>query len=371
MYYYIASYINSAISIHRESNEEEYKAVCELQSPLQKVDKHKRRFDSVRRAYERIVKIGDSLMGHSDDYDIEDFGNAISDYMFSFRKFLDTWETHIKRTCGEDSDLYRIFKKSTAKAYDNHDEYKIVYQLRNADQHVDQVVDLISIGMNSDGTPYIKANADCARLMQIYSKWKAPEKAHLQQHQSIDLFAYIKVAHTCIMQIELDLVNYFMSEELYDSCCKMLVKANEFFEQRKGLAFLCQQEEMTKEFWSRPSKTLNNHHWMIPECIGMLEAFLRNNIRVATILCHGKNYAIPLANVATELSWEQIEQMHPGNKLIISGTPYVCYSVIMDYINQSKLVLAVNAAIPVKEQESRCIRFKQYTNALLGKELLK
>lgn len=370
MYYYVASYINSQISIHRESNEDEYNALCKLQKPLQEVEKHKKRFDSVSRAYDRITKIGDSLLGYSKDFDVEDFGNAISDYMFSFRKFLDTWETYIKRTFGEDSDLYRVFKKSTATAYEDHDEYKIVYQLRNADQHVDKVVDVISIGTNNDGTRYIQANANCSRLMKIYSKWKAVEKAHLQQHQSIDLFAYIKVAHACIIQIELDLVNYFMSEELYDSCCNILVKANEFFDNRKGIAFLCQEEEMTKEFWSRPSKILNNHFWMIPECIGMLETFLRNNIHVATILYHGKNYSLPLANVATELSWEQIERMQPGNKIVISGTPYLCYAVILDFLNQTKLVLAVNAAIPIREHENRCLRIKKYTNALLGKEVL-
>lgn len=371
MFYYVASYMNSTISIHRESDEEEYKAICELQVALQEVEKHKRRFDSIRRAYNRITKISTSLLSNSDDYDIQDFGNAISEYMFSFRKFLDNWETYIKRTFGENSDLFRIFKASTATAYDKHDEYKIVYQLRNADQHVDQVVDLISVGTNSDGTPYIKANADCSRLLSIYSKWKAVEKKHLQQYHSIDLFAYVKVAHACIEQIELNLVNYFMSEELYDSCYKILVKANEFFEQRQGLAFLCQEEEMTKEFWSRPSKTLNNHSWMIPECIRMLESFLRNNIHVATILCHGKDYSTPLVNVSTELSWEQIEQMHPGNKIIISGRPYVCYSIIMDLLNQSKLVLAVNAAISPREQGTRCIRFQKYANALLGKDLFK
>ena len=368
MYYYIAGCANNVFSIYRESCEAEYQALRALQIPLERVEEQKRCFNNVRRNYNRIIKISLSLLARSGDSDIQEFENAISDYLFSFRKFLDNWETYIKRNYGEDSPLYIIFRTTTASAYDNHDEYKIIYQLRNIEQHVDKVVDHIVVRTDDDGTSYIQANADSYRLMQIYSKWKAVEKEHLQKCETIDVFAYVKVAHACLMQIEKELVGYFLSDELYDSCCRILTKANEFFDHRKELIFLCQEEELTKEFWHRPFKSLRPRSWMVPECIILLEAFLRSNSSRAVILYYGKGYSVSLANVAIELSKEQNEQIYSGDKMNINGMHYLCYSTKMDLINGRRIILAINEDIPSDKREEVHFLFSKYVNALLGKK---
>ena len=214
---------------------------------------------------------------------------------------------------------------------------------------------------------YIKALADCNRLLTVYKKWKAIEKQHLACFETIDIFEYLKVAHRCLTQIELELVNSFMHADVFESCFHILDMANEFFSYREGLAFLCQSEEISREFWERPQKTLNRHGWSVPQCISMLETYLKNNIHVAALLYSGAEYALPLQHVATHITQEQEATLSPGTPVSINGTQYQINTVCMNLSTGASLLVAVNNKIPREERSRVSEQFQKFAEALIGK----
>ena len=289
MYYYLASIIENKIEVLRDSNETEYTSIQALQASVHNFMMQNKRSSYEKKAFDRISRINVALLSGKHDYNVDDLNNAISEYLFAFRKFLDNWETHIKREYGEDSELFKTFKKATVHAHSNNIEYKIVYQLRNADQHCDKIVTSISVGTEDNGERYIEAKAKTDYLLTVFKKWKTDEKEYLHQHENIDIFRFLSITHKCIQRIHLELMNFFCTESLYEDCCAILEKSNEYYTQRNGLSFLCQEEELTKEFFSRPRKTLNNHSWMVRECIDLLKIFFRNNLNVVSVLYYGKS----------------------------------------------------------------------------------
>ena len=91
MFYYIASCMNNEIRILRSSTEEEYLAFSGYHAKLAEIEQHKRRWKHAQRCYEHISEINVSLLQNSDQYSIEDLGDAISQYLFAFKKFINNF----------------------------------------------------------------------------------------------------------------------------------------------------------------------------------------------------------------------------------------------------------------------------------------
>ena len=366
MYYYVASCLNDEIKVLRSSNEKEFNEIKDLQASLRNIIIQNNRLSIENKAFKRISNINKSLLVKKSEYNRDDLNHAISEYLFSFRKFLDNWETHIKREYGKDSDLYDLFKKSTAKAYDQNIEYRIVYQLRNADQHCDGVVTSISMGIDNDGARYIEATAKTAYLLSVYKKWKSSEKQYLSEIDRIDIFKLLNVTHRCIQQIHFELLNFFVSENLYDECCAIIERANEHFTDRLGLSFLCQPEALTKEFWAQPQKTLNNHSWMVRESINLLRVYFRKNLSVVSVLYYGNKYPDIIREIASELTEEEREKIDLGALVDIEGTKYRCYQITIDVSNDSSIFITINNEVPRDQRKIICNRFLRYVEALIG-----
>lgn len=161
-------------------------------------------------------------------------------------------------------------------------------------------------------------------------------------------------------------MNFFCTESLYEDCCAILEKSNEYYTQRNGLSFLCQEEELTKEFFSRPRKTLNNHSWMVRECIDLLKIFFRNNLNVVSVLYYGNRYSDLIKEIATELKSEEYRQINVGRIVNISGMKYRCYSMRTDILSGSSVIVAINSKIPTTQEKTINDQFSRYLQALLG-----
>jgi hypothetical protein len=58
-----------------------------------------------------------------------DANRRILNFLYSFRTFLDHWETKLKRRYGKDSEQVRRFKAACSDAYDSCFSYRFIYKL--------------------------------------------------------------------------------------------------------------------------------------------------------------------------------------------------------------------------------------------------
>lgn len=372
MYYYIANVQNKKFEVLRQCSEEEYKRIEQLQEPIKIIlFSANRRIDPLKRAYKKISTINIALMKQTGEYNQYDLGDAISGFLFQLRKYLDNWETYLKRECKETPERLKAFTEATHKAYDEHIEYQIVYRLRNVDQHCDSIIQNLRMGIAEDGAIYIEAKTKCSYLLSVSSDWKPDERKHLEEHDEIDLFKYISVTYRCIEEIHQATLNSFFSLELYENCYKIIGCANEFFDKREGLKFFCQEEELTKEFWERPQKTLNMQDWMVRECINLLTLFIRNNTSVAIVLYHGSFPCDFIDSFATNLDKEEEKNnIQIGSLIRTEKWAYRCYSKKIDLQNDASIIVAVNTALQGDKEKEIADQIGRFLDVLVWKSQL-
>lgn len=369
LYYYIASVNNKQIRIIRRSDENEYNLVQRTNARMLELLSNNRRFAPLDRAFKRISEINAKLLLADPAVNKDDVSDAISGYLFSLRKYLDNIETNIVREHGKNSLHYQTFKAASSQAYDNFIEYSLLYQLRNADQHCGNIVSSIVTGIDEGGVHYVKAIAKSNTLLAIYTGWKEREAKLLKQQEEIDLFPSINRTHKCLMQIHQSVINNYCTKDLYEDCCTTIEKANEFYDDRLSLSFLVQNDELTKEFWLKPQKTLHTTSWMVPSCIKLIKLFLKNNHSVAVVLFHGDSPPSWVKECGIVIEGEQVDAIEIGKSVSIDTVMYVCYSVEYHLDKKQTFVIALNCKLPQKEQALQANRFMQYANVLNGKRL--
>lgn len=134
--------------------------------------------------------------------------SLVANYLYAFNEFLDQWETFIIRKYGKENDYYDYYKKLTSTTFDNFDEYKITYALRNF-QHVENVVDGFSFRYGE----IAKLTASRERILKNKSFTKLQRKAIEQQPQTIDLFPIFSVAKKQLENIEKRLMFYTVTKQ--------------------------------------------------------------------------------------------------------------------------------------------------------------
>jgi hypothetical protein len=65
-----------------------------------------------------------------------DLNRLVLNFLSAVRTFLDHAETKLKTTYGEESENFKVFKKSCSLCFDNCFSYRFLYKLRNYSQHV-------------------------------------------------------------------------------------------------------------------------------------------------------------------------------------------------------------------------------------------
>ena len=134
MFCYYATTHENTINFEREAIAEEFDLLEPHISKISKMLVDKRRINIVSNAYRKVTDEFDKLMnGSKPPHDSEELIFSLTFYLAAFKKYLDNWETHLKRTFGKGSREVKLFKSAQSHEYDNHIEYRIFYRLRNHD----------------------------------------------------------------------------------------------------------------------------------------------------------------------------------------------------------------------------------------------
>lgn len=121
-----------------------------------------------------------------------DLNRLILNLLSSIRTYLDHTETRLKRTFGDTSAEFELFKKLTAECFDNNFAYRFLSKLRNYSQHCGLPTGSINITDNIKGHS-LKLSLVRDNLLKNFDSWGSIVKPELQkQNEEFDVFPLLE-----------------------------------------------------------------------------------------------------------------------------------------------------------------------------------
>lgn len=322
MYYHFANVTNQKINIIREATVDEYKVFEENSKPLCDYLFDKKRINSIETTFEKIISIVDEFKIREVDYtDIEEINTLFTTYLSLFKKFLDNWETQLKRKHGKTSSQVEHFKKVTAYEYDNYMEYRIFYRLRNYDQHCGNLLTNMSKEINEDGTISVHIQINRDYLLNNFDEWKKEEKEFLNnQNEYIKVMPLFKTFHKCVQRIHINMLQIHYSDSFFDSCYNIICIASEFKDE-DSISFIRTDKQITKEIFEQGKIKFSIISCQVPICKEILRIFLKSVQINFLIVSYGECMNNKLKSISTVINDEKTAEIIKNNTVVnISDT---------------------------------------------------
>lgn len=310
MFYYYATIQDETINFEREATAEEYNNLEPHISKISKMLVDKQRIDIVFNAHKKVVEEFAKLTSEQNaPHNSSDLIFSLTYYLAAFKKYLDNWETHLKRTYGNDSKEVKLFKDAQSHEYDNHIEYRIFYRLRNFDQHCGNLVSRITGQVLPDGTRQYLVLADRDRLLREFKEWKQEEITYLKScEQYFNIRPLIDVFQNCIIEIHEKTMQIHFNEEFCRSCATIIAAAKEF-ENEDNAYFIGFESEIDWKNLDIEGKSLNFTYLNVPACKKLLELYFLKNRRSVKILYYGAQLKQRIGHFAYEIDREKAHEV--------------------------------------------------------------
>lgn len=323
MYYYIAEVSNDLISIKREATTEEYNEIEPHIKAISKMMVDKNRIEAVIFAYKKLIESISNLSSQKDMFESRNIQYNLSQYLFEFKKFLDNWETDLSRKFGKKSKELKTLKNAQIEEYEEHMEYRIMYRLRNYDQHCGSIISQITAYIDENENKSFKILMNRDLLLENFDEWKPPEVEYLKrQPEYIEIRKYIFQLQKSIINIYEKTMQIHFSRTFLISCAKIIEFANEF-DNEDNIRIIENEDEINEEFWNRPTKTLNFVYLMVPICKEILAIYFKNNIRSIKIIFYGNKYRDRLKNFGIETTAAISEKISQSQFINLAGQSMV------------------------------------------------
>jgi hypothetical protein len=145
----------------------------------------------------------EGLLTEEQEYLHLEINRLILNLLSSIRTYLDHTETRLKRSPGQDSEDYQLFKKETNTAYDNNFEYRFLYKLRNYSQHCGLPAGALTAYSSNDNTPQYQLILNLLRdeLLRNFD-WGNPITKELREKaEQFDILSLIKTKFVLLESI--------------------------------------------------------------------------------------------------------------------------------------------------------------------------
>lgn len=175
--------------------------------------------------YKNIINIVNGYDEHCGYEKITILNSEISAYLSAFKKFLDNWETDIKHKYGKHSQELNTFKGELSYQYDNNDEYKLMYELRNYDQHCGNILDSVEcklIKVDETKKTVICAYIHRDKIISNFDFKQATKDYLLNHNEKIDFISILQTFHKCITQAFNSIIKINITNDFLKSCNNIL-----------------------------------------------------------------------------------------------------------------------------------------------------
>lgn len=365
MYYYFAEFNKETLNIKREATEEEYN---NIQSHVVKISKmmfDKNRIEPVLDAYNELISTIDNIPLKTNFNELNKVQSDLSQYLFSFKKFLDNWETEINRKFGKQSSEFQLFKNAQNTEYDKYMEYRIMYRLRNYDQHCGNIISKISRYIDKNGNPACKLLMDRDYLLENFHEWKQEEIEYLSnqsKYMKIDNFVY--QLQNSILTIFEKTIQIHFNIDFFRSCAEIIKVANEF-ENENNIFIIKNEKELDKDFWEKPTIQLHFISLMVHNCKELLAMFFKNNHRVIKVLYYGEKYKCQLKNIGIEIDAEAAQKVINSQIINFQGQKMIRLLIKIELGNSNLYAVLADGGFKQKEISELCTDCSNFIKVLL------
>ncbi|MHB1153514.1 MAG: hypothetical protein ACYCWE_15330 [Eubacteriales bacterium] len=271
---------------------------------------------------------------------------------------------HCQEKYGKNPNEYECFKKAQADEYDTYMEYRIMYRLRNFDQHCGNIISKIKGRLDANGKPeyFLLANRD--RLLLQFDEWKKEEILYLkQQTENINLFPYIQILYKCILRIYDKIMQIHFNKNFLDSCTKLIKVANEFVNEN-NLRIASSEIQIDNDFFEQPKMHFEFNDLMISLCKKVLSEYIKNNVHYIKVVYHGEKYKERLNNFALEIDEETASKISQLEFITFNSKKMIrlIYSLNFDTGNMYSVLVDVN--FKHEEIKELCADYGEYLKAL-------
>jgi hypothetical protein len=192
--YYVVESNDKGLIALRKISFEEYTAFVSLSQALHQYHYQSRRFDEVRMNWTEFFRVYDeyeakAIRGEYKDkqqyFDLVyvDMNRLLTNFLSSFRLYVDNLERYIKDAYGDHSNEYSSFRRHLMREFDSKFEYRFFYALRNYSQHI--YFPIYSIGLDVEIDPATRVER---RVFKVsFNRDKILENKELSRHIREDL----------------------------------------------------------------------------------------------------------------------------------------------------------------------------------------
>lgn len=368
MHYYFASKEDETINIIREASEKEYLFLKERFSKITKMMSDKKRIENFIKCYEKILNYYDKFTHDANLREVSEELNAgLAAYLGSFKKFSDNWQTKITREYGKDSNELKIFKKAFAEQYDQHMEYRIVYRLRNYDQHCGDIVSRINGFMEEEKAVY-KVCMDRNYLLANFGEWKKEEREYLSKcDELIEILPVFKIFHQCVLNAFESIMKIHINSDLNQCCTEILNLTNDISDD-DVIYIWADKVDIAEHADVKEDFSINITGIDRKLCASVLKMHIRANQHIVKILYHGEKIGKKISDCAIYVEKDNFKNVDPQSPFfIINGKRYIRLISQIWLMTGDFYGVFADTRLKKADQDKLYVEFKEYLQALLGK----
>lgn len=366
MYYYFFTKEDETINIIREATKEEFEYLKERTSQIGKMMSDKKRIDNFIRCYEKIIN---QYSKYAQGFDIrevtEELNADIAAYLGSFKKFTDNWQTAITREFGKNSKELQMFKKSLAEQYDTYMEYRIMYRLRNYDQHCGDIVSSITASSEGDENTYkVYMNRDY--LLENFDEWKEEERVYLSKcDELIEIFPIMMTFHNCVLNAYAKMMDIRINENL-SKCCVEILKFIKDISDEDVIYIWIGKKALTEHLGLDGSFSVDFLHIDRKICRSILKMYIRLKQNIVKILYHGEKIGEKISDCAICVNKDNFKNINPQSPFFsINGERYINLFSSIQLNTKSYYGVYADVTLKQSEREKLCEEYKEYLQVLL------
>lgn len=367
MHYYFASKEEDTINIIREANEKEYLFFKERLSRISKMMSDKKRIDNFIKCYEKIL----NQITKCSDVNLwkvsEELNADLAAYLGAFKKFTDNWQTTITREYGKDSSELEIFKKAFAEQYDQRMEYRIVYRLRNYDQHCGNIVSRITASVSGEETIY-KVCMDRDYLLSNFEEWKKEEREYLLNcDELIEVFPILEVFHQCVLNAFENVMKIHINEQL-NKCCAEILNATKDISDQDVIYIWIDEVDIAEHAEVKANFSVDFTCIDRKLCANILKMYIRANQHIVKILYHGEEIGNKISDCAISVEEENFRNINLKSPFfVINGKRYISLISQIWFMTGEFYGVYADVKLNKADRDKLYLQYKEYIQALLGK----
>lgn len=369
MYYHFVTIKNNTFDFLDEISKKEFDSIQHYSKRINSFVNDNLKIEPINKKYDDISSKYDKLSEGFNTFDIRDFNTDISNYLSLFKKYVDNWETRLSREYGKKSFEFKSFKSAQSHVYDNYIEYRILYRLRNFDQHCGDIITKASAYLDDNDNKVIKLSMDRDHLLESFSEWKPEEIEYLKGEDiQIDFMPMFKIFNSCLIEIHTKVLRLYGTKQTFDSAFELLDISKKFND--KANLHVIRSNKKLSELNTNNENNLNYDIYRLNllVCKQLLKDYIRGQSVRIIVVYFGSKPKKAINDIAIELDEENMLKIEQSRHVVFGDRRLLNASTCISFDSNEKgyiYSILVNEGIKLSLIDDVLQNIKKFLNVLI------